>query len=195
MKTNLLTFAIFFFACSRNIPTEKVYFNGQIWTGDKKNPHATAIYVKDSTIVFVGSDVEAFSRAQNGAFKIDLECKFVTPGFIDNHVHFISGGLHLSRIDLSGATSKNEFQHKIARNHEEIPEGEWMQGGNWDHEKWGGVLPDVTWIDEVASNRPIILDRLDGHMAVANSYALNLAGIDETTKDPPGGLILRDDSG
>ena len=56
MKVNLLTFAIFFFACSRNIPTEKVYFNGRIWTGDKKNPHATAIYVKDSTIVFVGSD-------------------------------------------------------------------------------------------------------------------------------------------
>lgn len=195
MKVNLLTFAIFFFACSRNIPTEKVYFNGRIWTGDKKNPHATAIYVKDSTIVFVGSDAEAVSRAQDGASKIDLEGKFVTPGFIDNHVHFISGGLHLSRIDLSGATSKNEFQHEIAKNHEEIPDGEWMQGGNWDHEKWGGVLPDITWIDEVASDRPIILDRLDGHMAVANSYALNLAGIDETTNDPPGGLILRDDSG
>ena len=106
MKINLLTFAIFFFACSRNIPTEKVYFNGRIWTGDKKNPHATAIYVKDSTIVFVGSDAEVVSRAQDGAFKIDLEGKFVTPGFIDNHVHFISGGLHLSRIDLSGATRK-----------------------------------------------------------------------------------------
>ena len=195
MKINLLTFAIFFFACSKNIPTEKVYFNGRIWTGDKKNPNATAIYVKDSTIVFVGSDAEAVSRAQDGASKIDLEGKFVTPGFIDNHVHFISGGLHLSRIDLSGATSKNEFQHEIAKNHEEIPDGEWMQGGNWDHEKWGGVLPDITWIDEVVSDRPIILDRLDGHMAVANSYALNLAGIDETTNDPPGGLILRDDSG
>ena len=73
MKVNLLTFAILFFACSRNIPTEKVYFNGRIWTGDKKNPHATAIYVKDSTIVFVGSDAEAVSRAQDGASKIDLD--------------------------------------------------------------------------------------------------------------------------
>ena len=80
-----------------------------------KNPHATAIYVKDSTIVFVGSDAEAVSRAQDGASKIDLEGKFVTPGFIDNHVHFISGGLHLSRIDLSGATRKMNFNIRLPK--------------------------------------------------------------------------------
>ena len=68
----------------------------------------------------------------------------------------------------------------------------WILGGNWDHELWGGIYPDKSWIDEVVSDRPVFLDRLDGHMALANTKAMNLAGINSSTLDPPGGVIIRD---
>ena len=183
------------YGCSSNNILEKVYYNGIIWTGDKDNPSASAILIQGDKVSFVGTDDDVLTRSSDEAEKIDLEGRFVTPGLIDNHVHFMSGGLQLSRVDLRNAKSKKEFQEIIAKADNDLAEGVWIQGGNWDHELWGGQYPDRSWIDQVVEDRPVFIDRLDGHMALANSSALALADITKDTQDPIGGIILKDSNG
>ena len=169
----------------------KIYFNGIIWTGDNDILSATAMVLEKEHFIFVGKDKEALDMATEDTELIDLMGRFVTPGFIDNHVHFISGGLQLSRLDLSGVSTKYDFQERIAYFDKILSEDSWMIGGNWDHELWGGSYPDKSWIDEVVQNRPVFLDRLDGHMSLANSKALEIADITAKTMDPVGGVIIR----
>ena len=194
-KIIFLFITIIGFGCYHNQSLDKLYFNGIIWTGDKNNPSASAILIKDDLIVFVGSNEDALSRSNRNTIKIDLKERFVTPGFIDNHVHFINGGLQLSQVDLYDVKDKAEFQRRIKIIDKQLPPGKWMLGGNWDHEKWGGNYPNRSWIDDVVSDRPVLLDRLDGHMALANSKALMLAKITKNKKDPIGGIIERDRMG
>ena len=195
MLIRLLPLVLTIYCCTSNETIEKVYYNGVIWTGDKDNPMASAIWVDGDKIQFVGTDDQVLKRSKDHIEKIDLGGRFVTPGFIDNHVHFMSGGLQLSRVDLRNVKSKKEFQELISKADNELNEGTWMQGGNWDHELWGGQYPDRSWIDEVVSNRPVFLDRLDGHMGLANSKALSLANITGDTEDPVGGIILKNSNG
>ena len=195
MLIRLLPLVLTIYCCTSNETIEKVYYNGVIWTGDKDNPMASAIWVDGDKIQFVGTDDQVLKRSKDHIEKIDLGGRFVTPGFIDNHVHFMSGGLQLSRVDLRNVKSKKEFQELISKADNELNEGTWMQGGNWDHELWGGQYPDRSWIDEVVSNRPVFLDRLDGHMGLANSKALYLANITGDTDDPIGGIILKNSNG
>ncbi len=184
-------FLLIFSGCSKNT-IDKIYYNGVVWTADQKIPSATAMVLNEGVFLFVGEDKEALSMATDRTEIIDLKGNFVTPGFIDNHVHFISGGLHLSRVNLNDVLSKKEFQARIIEFDRVLPKSSWILGGNWDHELWGGIYPDKSWIDEVVSDRPVFLDRLDGHMALANTKAMNLAGINSSTLDPPGGVIIRD---
>ena len=195
MKKNILTISLFVISCSSIEPVEKVYFNGSIWTGDPKNPMASSIIVRGETIEYVGSDEMALSMVAENATRIDLGGKFVTPGFIDNHVHFMTGGMQLEQVDLYDVTSKEEFQKRVFEIDQRLPKDKWMVGGNWDHEKWGGNYPDRSWIDEVVMDRPVLLDRLDGHMALANGKALMLANITDLTIDPSGGIIQKDGRG
>ena len=184
-------FLLIFSGCSKNT-IDKIYYNGVVWTADQKIPSATAMVLNEGVFLFVGEDKEALSMATDRTEIIDLKGNFVTPGFIDNHVHFISGGLQLSRVNLNDVLSKQEFQSRIIEFDRVLPKSSWILGGNWDHELWGGIYPDKSWIDEVVSDRPVFLDRLDGHMALANTKAMNLAGINSSTLDPPGGVIIRD---
>lgn len=132
-----------------------------------------------------------------GATKIiDLKGRRVVPGFNDAHVHFFLGGRGLASVQLRDAKSKEEFQNRIAAFARESPRGRWILEGNWDHENWSPAeLPSRSWIDAVTPDNPVFVQRLDGHMALANSAALKLAGITRETKDPPGGVIVRDASG
>ena len=184
-------FLLIFSGCSKNT-IDKIYYNGVVWTADQKIPSATAMVLNEGVFLFVGEDKEALSMATDRTEIIDLKGNFVTPGFIDNHVHFISGGLQLSRVNLNDVLSKKEFQARIIEFDRMLPKSSWILGGNWDHELWGGIYPEKSWIDEVVSDRPVFLDRLDGHMALANTKAMNLAGINSSTLDPPGGVIIRD---
>ena len=186
---------IFILSCTKNDILQKIYFNGYIWTGDLNNPRANAIVVSDDIIRFVGTDEEALLMSNENTIKINLNGKFVTPGLIDNHVHFIPGGMQLAQVDLHDVTSKEEFQKRIYEADLILPEKKWMLGGNWDHEKWGGNYPDKSWIDDIIDERPVLLDRLDGHMALANSMALDLANITEKSIDPIGGIIKKDSQG
>ena len=151
----ILPFFLLIYACSiQNV--DKVYYNGIIWTGEPENPSATALAVGGEEILFVGEDSEALAMATVNTEKIDLRGHFVTPGLIDNHVHFMSGGFQLSSVNLRDVNNKAEFQERIAAHAETLPAGVWMQGGDWDHELWGGSYPDKSWIDDVIPDLSLI---------------------------------------
>ena len=119
----------------------------------------------------------------------------VLPGFIDSHVHMMSSGFELSSVQLRDADSPEEFSRRIGKFANGLEAGEWMLGGTWDHMNWGGELPHRQWIDALTTDNPVMVMRLDGHMVLANSRALALAGVDKHTKDVPGGEIVRDADG
>ncbi len=117
----------------------------------------------------------------------------VVPGLADDHTHFLSGGYQLSSVDLRMAASPQEFVQRIKDFAAERQPGEWILGGDWDHERWpGSPLPRREWIDSVTPHNPVFVNRLDGHMGVANTAALKAAGITRKTPNPPGGTIVRD---
>jgi predicted amidohydrolase YtcJ len=120
----------------------------------------------------------------------------VVPGFMDGHTHFIYGGFQLTSVDLRDADSPQEFVSRIKRFASRLRPGEWITGGDWDHERWPGTpLPERSWIDSVTPNNPVFVSRLDGHMSLANSAALRLARVSRATQDIQGGTIVRDRNG
>jgi predicted amidohydrolase YtcJ len=168
--------------------------NGRIWTGDRARPWAEAVLCRDGRIAAVGTTREIRAVAER-AQEIDAAGALVTPGFIDAHIHMIAGGFRLGWVALGGASSRDEFRSRLRAFAATRPEGEWLTGGDWDHERWGGAWPARTWIDDVTPRHPVWLTRLDSHMALANSLALRLAGIDRATPDVAGGAIVRDEDG
>jgi predicted amidohydrolase YtcJ len=170
--------------------------NGRVWTGDSARPRAEAVAAVDGRIVAVGSSADIARWAGPETQTIDLAGKLVVPGFNDSHVHFQSGGENLSGVQLRDARTEAEFRERIRQFAAKLPKGRWITGGNWDHENWTPArLPTRQLIDEAAGDHPVFIQRLDGHMALANSIALKLAGITRATPDPPGGTIVRDASG
>ena len=164
--------------------------NGKIWTGDPKNPEATAMAIRDGKLVRIGTDKELEGFA--GTKIIDLKGKRVVPGFYDSHLHVLGGGLQLARVELKDCADEAEFGKRLKAFDETTPSDRWMLGGNWDHDRaFGGKLPKAEMLDKYTPNRRIFLRRYDGHMALANNAVLKLAGITAETKDPPGGVIER----
>lgn len=175
---------------------DAIYFKANVWTGNAQQPKAEAIAIDDGSIVAVGTTAEVRKLTDAKTNAVDLKGAFVVPGFIDNHVHFVNGGLALAQVDLRDAATRAEFTKRIAQAAAKTPKGQWIKDGNWDHELWGGgELPTRDWIDKDTPTTPVFVSRLDGHMALANSLVLKLAGIDEKTPDPEGGTIVRDKSG
>jgi len=190
IKILLTTFLILITGQAQTMKT--AFVNGKIYTVNEAQPFAQSIIVEGNKIIFVGSNDGAKKLLDTSTQIIDLNGKLMLPGFNDNHVHFISGGFYLLGIDLRPATSTTEFKNILKTYSEKFP-AKWINGGYWDHEKWESKdLPTKEMIDEVVSDQPVFVDRLDGHMAVANSYALNLAGITKDTQSPEGGLIVKD---
>ena len=188
----LTSFAIL--ACtSSNFPApETIYTNASIWTGVPNASRAQALAVRNGEIVAVGSNAEVVKLRSESTAVVDLNGAFVVPGFMDSHTHFMSAGFQLASVDLRDAKSPAEFSQRIADFAKNLPEGRWLTGGDWDHEMWGGELPQRAWIDQLTPHHPVFVNRLDGHMALANSKTLQLAGIDRNTPDPEGGTIVRD---
>ena len=171
--------------------------NAHVWTGNRAQPWASAVAISGEKISTVGSSAEIAKLLQGAprAKVIDAKGGMVTPGFIDSHVHFISGGFRLSSVQLRDARTPSEFIARIKAFAATIPAGAWITGGDWDHQNWGGELPRRDWIDSVTPHNPVWVSRLDGHMAVANSAALAAAGVTSKTADVEGGTIVRDASG
>jgi predicted amidohydrolase YtcJ len=163
--------------------------NARVWTGDSARPWAEGIAINGDTIVAVGSSAEV--RKLNAVRVVDAKGGMVTPGFIDSHVHFVTGGFRLSSVQLRDAKTPEEFVSRIREFAATVPAGTWITGGDWDHERWGGTLPTRQWIDSVTPDHPVWVNRLDGHMALANSVALKAAGVSAATRDVEGGTIVR----
>ena len=173
-----------------------VLVNGKVWTVNQRQPEAEAVACKDGRIVDVGASEQIRRMIGPKTRVIDLQGRRVVPGFNDAHVHFHDGGRGLASVQLRDARSPEEFRERIRAFAAKLPRGRWVTEGNWDHENWSPPsLPTRRLIDEVTSENPVFINRLDGHMALANSLALKLAGITRETPDPPGGTIVRDASG
>ncbi|HYG83196.1 MAG TPA: amidohydrolase [Pyrinomonadaceae bacterium] len=172
---------------------ELVIYNARVRTMDGRQPAAEAVAVYGNRVVAVGSSEEIRKLAGKGTRLIDAHGALVLPGFNDAHVHFLSGGFQLASVDLRDAATPQEFSERIRRFARGITKGRWITGGDWDHERWPGAqLPTKELIDAFTADTPVFVSRLDGHMALANSLALKLAGVTRETQDPPGGLIVRD---
>jgi predicted amidohydrolase YtcJ len=170
--------------------------NAKIWTVDHEKPTAQAVAVLGDRIVAVGSNQEVELWRGPKTRLIDANGKLVLPGFNDAHVHFVSGGFQLESVKLNDVTSKEEFKRRIAEKVRQTPKGEWVQGGDWDETKWSpSELPTKELIDDISKDTPVFVDRYDGHLCLANSAALKLAGVTAKTVDPPGGKVVRDAQG
>ncbi|WP_428304631.1 amidohydrolase [Lacipirellula sp.] len=169
---------------------------GRVWTGVVAQPWAEAVAIDGDRIAFVGSRSNAAAKLRPDAQVIDAGDGLVVPGMIDSHIHLIDGGLHLTSVQLRDAATREEFVKRIAEfaKRERRP-GAWITGGDWDHTVWGGEMPDREWIDAVTPETPVWISRLDGHMALANSAAMRVAGVGDDVKDVAGGEIVRDANG
>jgi predicted amidohydrolase YtcJ len=178
-----------------DVPVSLAVVNARVWTGNPQRPWADALAARGDTIAAVGSSAEVKKAAGEGARVIDAHGAMVVPGFNDSHVHFIDGGFRLSSVQLRDARSPEEFVARIREYAATVKPGTWIMGGDWDHTPWGGELPRRDWIDSVTPNNPVWVQRLDGHMGLANSAALRAAGVTRATRDVEGGTIVRDASG
>lgn len=180
---------------SPNQQAELVLLNGNIWTANPTQSNARAIAISGDTILAIGNQVKIKAYVGDSTSVIDLKGGFVVPGFIDSHVHFLTGGFRLSSVKLKDAATPEVFISRIADFAKTLEPGSWITGGDWDHENWGGELPTRDWIDSVTQNYPVWINRMDGHMALANSAALTAAKIGKEVEDMTGGEVVRDESG
>src|SRR6266542_4235668 len=170
-----------------------IIVNASIHTMNSAQPSAEAIAIHGNRIVAVGSSEEIKKLGGSNTRVIDAHAQLMLPGFNDAHVHFMSGGFQLSSVDLRDANTPQEVAERIRDFAAKIPAGRWITGGDWDHERWPDAkLPTRKLVDRYTPNTPIFVNRLDGHMSLANSLALKLAGVTRETKDPDGGVIVRD---
>jgi len=177
-------------------PEMTLYRNGRIYTNDANDPWATAMLVRGEEIIAVGDEGEVSALIEKGTKVVDLEKHFVMPGFNDAHVHLGGAGKHWLAVRLFGAASVQELQKRLATAVSEHKEGEWITGSGWDHTRWPEKkFPNRRQLDEVSPKNPVLLTHVSGHVAVANSLALQLAGISGDSANPSGGEIEKDGNG
>jgi hypothetical protein len=180
---------------------DAIYYHGDILTGvDLESTHpqrASAIAVAHGEILAAGEDAAIQAKYKGTKTQmVDLGGAFVMPGFNDAHTHLGDGGRIRLSVNLLGVKSLAEMQQRIRAAAEKAAPGQWLSGGGWDHTLWtGGKLPDKADIDTVAGGHPAIFVRVDGHIAVADSAALQMGSVTGHTPDPPGGKIDHDAQG
>ncbi|KAJ7949348.1 Amidohydrolase [Quillaja saponaria] len=169
--------------------------NGVLYTSDESLPFADSMAVRKGRILRVGNYSFVQELAGDVTEELDVGGKIVVPGFIDSHVHLIYGGLQMMQVGLRGVNNKDEFVRIIKEAARSAKQGSWILGGGWNNDAWGGDLPVASWIDDITPFNPVWLSRMDGHMGLANSLALKLAGITNSSEDPKGGTIMRTTNG
>ncbi len=169
--------------------------NATVYTGDSLNPAATAVAVRDGRILAVGSDADVVQYL-DGAEVVDLAGRFVYPGFVDAHAHFMGIGEREQTLNLEGTSTRDAFLARIDSAVKATPEGEWVTGRGWIETFWDPpVFPTRHDLDRLAPNHPVVLSRADGHASIANSAALRIAGVTGETAAPAGGAINLDSDG
>ena len=198
IKRLIFTFAttILLTSCETDsIKADLIITNANIWTGNSDSPKAEAMAIKGDTIFAIGSAIDIQKFQGQSTEVIDVQNKFITPGFIDTHVHLLMGGNSLLSVQLRDAKTKSEFINRIAAFANNIKPNQWIVEGNWDHTLWGGELPTKEWIDKFTGENPVAIYRMDGHMILANSAALKIAGIDKNTGNVVNGEIVKNPDG
>jgi hypothetical protein len=170
--------------------------NGKIYTQNPARPRASAVAVRAGRILVVGDDDEIRALAGPRARVVDLAGRRVLPGLTDAHFHLYDWALGLRRLPLAGAESLADLRRRLARRATEIAAGDWILGQGWNETRWPEPrIPTRADLDDVATEHPVILWRADMHLAVANSRALQRAGVTADTPAPSDGVIDRDASG
>src|SRR5256714_379301 len=175
-------------ACTHK--ADLVITGGNVWTGlstGKGQPGAVAI--AGGKILAVGDSAEIARYFGSRTKVLHAKGGLIMPGFADGHTHFIDGGFQLAWINLRDATTPQEFVRRIKAYAANLKPGEWILGGDWDHTLWpGSPLPTHHWIDSVTPNNPVFVNRLDGHMALANAAAMRAAKVTRDTPARIGGV-------
>ena len=190
---------------SPQIPADLVLTNGIISTMDENHPRASMIAIRGESIIAVAYNISDAVKSEQAAEVqaligpntrvIDLGGKFAMPGFNDAHIHLFGAAYAKLQIDFTGVKSIAEFQDRIRARLKDYKPGEWILGRGWDHTLWPEKkFPTRQDLDAVSTDHPMVFGRLDGHVAIANSRALKIAGVTRDTPDPPGGHIERDAS-
>jgi len=200
MKTVFITAVVFAIGIvavnAQGFGADLVIVNANVHTMNGAQKEARSIAVVGNKIVAIGTDADTKSLIGPKTRVVDAKGKLLIPGFNDAHVHFLETGSQLSSVDLRHAKSPEEFVRLIKEFAARQPKGRWILGGKWDHENWTpNNLPTAAMIDAVTPDNPVFIDRLDGHMALANSLAIKLAGVNKDSKEIEGGLIVRDEAG
>ena len=172
-----------------------VFRNGPVFRADAGRSWATAVAVRDGTVVAVGGDEEVAAYLRDADEVVDLDGRLLLPGFVDAHVHPVMGGLERMRCDLTGGRTLAEYQQTVRTYVEEHPDRDWVLGGGWSMGAFDNGCPTAAQLDAAVGDRPAFLPNRDHHSAWASSRALELAGIDAGTPDPADGRIERDPSG
>jgi predicted amidohydrolase YtcJ len=181
-----------------------IFLHGNIYTGRRRadtssfhaDARAEALAVRDGRVAAVGRDDEVVKLKGPTTAVVDLAGHFAMPGFNDAHVHLANAGFRRLTVELGGVKTLAEFRDRIREHVLAAEPGEWIVGGGWDQTLWPvHELPTRLDIDAVSTDHPVFLERVDGHIAVANTKALQLAKITIASKDPVGGKIDRDSTG
>jgi predicted amidohydrolase YtcJ len=181
---------------------DMIFIHGNIYTGivattpfqGIKREHALAI--RGDRVEAVGTEADILKLKGPETQVIDLAGHFLMPGFNDAHLHLAAGGFERLTVNLVGVKSLTEFRERIRARVETAAPGEWIVGGGWDQTLWPVKELPTRWdLDEVSSGHPVFVQRVDGHIGVANTRALQLASVTIASKDPAGGAIDRDSTG
>ena len=181
---------------------DSIFLHGNIYTGVSGSSsfheveRVQAIAIKGDRILAVGKDDEIEKYRGPSTMVVDLKGHFVVPGFNDAHMHLTDAGFKRLTIDLTGVRSEQEFRDRVRKRLETAEPGEWITGSGWDETLWPTKEVPTRWdIDEVTSDHPVYLERIDGHVAVASTLALKMAHVTLASKNPEGGEIGRDTNG
>lgn len=191
------------FGFAQNIePADLVLRGGKVVTMDRAKPKAEALAVRGDVIVAVGTDKEIQPYIGKSTQVIDLTGKLALPGLIEGHGHFTAIGQARMNLNLMDARNWDEIVAMVSQAARQAQPGEWILGRGWHQEKWDKApsenvegFPTHASLSKVSSNNPVYLTHASGHAAFANAKAMELAGIDRNTANPPGGEILKDAQG
>ena len=180
----------------RSDSSETVFYNCRVYTMNEDQPTAEAVTIQGDSILFVGTSEEALAAAGPGAVKFDLNGLTVIPGLVDAHAHFIGYAASRAALDLNGTVSIEQVRDRLATRAAATHRGRWITGRGWDQNDWEKKdFPHRRDLDAVSPDNPVLLTRVCGHAAIANSKALEAVGVGRDTPDPDGGKIERDASG
>ncbi len=170
-----------------------VLFGGRIYTMDQARPLARGVAIRDGRVIAVGTEAEIRDVAGPDTEQINLEGRTALPGFTDAHLHLVEYGLSLTGVQLDGLNSSASAASAVAERVRRTPPGEWIRGYGWNRNLWpDSSFPTRRELDHAAPGNPVYLISKDMHTGWANSLALEAAGLDRDTPDPPGGQFLRE---